>query len=71
MKRKLRLKRSIVQGIKEGLIALTILLVLFSMFLRILFFGYPSDLESGFVLGVLMTAFVVYAHTFMGGKSNE
>ena len=61
MTRKLRLK----QSVKEALIALGIFSGIMFEFWRTVLFGYPSDLETGFAMG-LSVSFIVFV--LKGGK---
>lgn len=61
MTRKLRLK----QSVKEALIALAIFSGIMFEFWRTVLFGYPSDLETGFAMG-LSVSFIVFV--LKGGK---
>ncbi len=61
MAKKYRLK----QSVKEGLIAVAIFMAMFLMFWRIVLFGYPSDLESGAIVGSMGT--ILIGSIFKGG----
>jgi len=55
MTRRLRIKK---QNVKESLIALGTFLTIGCLFWRVILYGYPSDLETAFIIAIPVIALI-------------